>query len=143
MIKIKRPMNVFLIHTHGDRETVRKLYASLTSDGIKPWLDTERLLPGQDWRQEIRKAILASDIAVVCLSKRFISHQGYCQQELKIALKKADLLPDDEVFIIPARLEICDLPDSLSRWHRVDLFEAVGYRKLIRSLRAQVEVNKK
>lgn len=135
MTILKRPINVFFIHTHRDRAAVHDLYARLVMDGLKPWLDTERLLPGQDWRHEIRKAILASDIAVVCLSKRFISHQGYCQQELKIALKKADLLPVGEVFIIPARLEICDLPETLSRWHRVDLFEADGYRKLVHSLR--------
>ena len=76
-----------------------------------------------------------SDIAIVCLSKSFIRHQGFCQEELKIALEKANLLPNGETFIIPARLEKCDTPESLRRWHRVDLFEADGYKKLISSLR--------
>lgn len=60
-----------------------------------------------------------------------------------IALQKAKLLSDDEVFIIPVRLEECDVPDALLRWHRVDLFSTDGYTKLFRSLRAQVEVDKK
>jgi len=46
-----------------------------------------------------------------------------------------------EMLIIPARLEKCDTPEPLRRWHRVDLFEADGYKQLLRSLRhyAQVE----
>jgi hypothetical protein len=139
MTKIKRTMNVFLIHTHRDREAVHELYASLTSDGITPWLDAKKLLPGQDWRHEIRRAILMSDVAVVCLSRRFNRHQGYCQQELKIALKKAGLLPNGEVFIIPARLEKCDMPESLRCLHRVDLFEADGYKMLLRALKSYDE----
>ena len=139
MTRLKRPINVFLVHTHRDREIVRELYARLAKDGITPWLDAEKLLPGQDWRHEIRRSILMSDIAIVCLSKKFIRHQGYCQEELRIALRKASLLPDGETFIIPARLDECDTPEALSRWHRVDLFKADGYGKLIRSLQMYAE----
>ncbi len=135
MTLLKRQMKVFLIHTHRDGEIVHELYTHLIKDGVRPWLDVERLLSGQDWRHEIRKAILISDFAVVCLSKRFIRHKGYCQEELKIALEKANLLPNGETFIIPIRLEECDTPESLSRWHRVDLYKADGYKRLIRSLR--------
>ena len=140
MTILKRALNVFLIHTHRDRKAVHDLYSCLVEDGISPWLDSERLLPGQDWRHEIRRSILMSDIAIVCLSRRFIRHHGYCQEELKIALQKAKLLSDGEVFIIPVRLEECDIPASLARWHCVDLFKAGGYRKLVRSLRRYVEL---
>lgn len=135
MSLLKRPLNVFLIHTHRDRETVHDLYARLAKDGLRPWLDAERLLPGQDWKYEIRRKILMSDIVLVCLSRKFIRHQGYCQVELKIALKKAGLLPIGETFIVPVRLEKCDAPEPLNRWHRMDLFEANGYKKLLSSLR--------
>ena len=118
---------------------VHALYTRLAKDGITPWLDAERLLPGQDWQHEIRRAIMMSDIVIVCLSKHFIRHQGFCQEELKIALEKANMIPAGEMFIIPVRLDECDTPESLARWHRVDLFEADGYRKLIRSLRRYVE----
>jgi hypothetical protein len=135
-----RQLRAFLIHTHINKRAVHSLYARLAKDGIKPWLDVERLLPGQDWRHEIRRAILMSDIAIVCLSRRFTQHQGFCQEELKIALEKANLIPTGEMFIIPVRLEECDTPESLSRWHRVDLFKADGYRKLIHSLRKYGEL---
>jgi hypothetical protein len=31
----------------------------------------KKLLPGQDWKLEIRKAVRESDVVVVCLSKQF------------------------------------------------------------------------
>ena len=52
-----------------------------------------------------------------------------------IALKKADSLSEGGIFIIPARLERCDMPESLRRWQRVDLFEARGYEKLMSALK--------
>jgi hypothetical protein len=59
----KRPLKVFLCHAHiiplwgADRDAVRALYARLTQDGVDAWLDKEKLLPGQDWEWEIRKAV--------------------------------------------------------------------------------------
>jgi len=127
--------NIFLIHAHTDKETVRRLYLRLVSDGLNVWFDAERLQPGQDWQNEIRDALLKCDVVIVCLSKAFDKQQGYRHKELKLALEKANFLPDDEVFIIPARLEKCDMPESLRHLHRVDLFKAGGYKKLINALR--------
>jgi hypothetical protein len=126
--------NIFLIHAHSDKETVRKLYQRLIDDGLNAWLDAERLQPGQDWQNEIRNAILKCDVVIVCLSNGFDKQRGYRHEELKLALEKANFLPDDEVFIIPVRLEKCDMPESLRHLHRVDLFKAGGYKKLVRAL---------
>lgn len=134
----KRQVRAFLIYAHSDKKAVYNLYILLVKNGVEAWLDTENLLPGQDWGHEIHKAILKSDIVIVCLSKHFNKKRGYRQEELKIALKKANLLPEGEIFIIPARLENCDLPESLRHLHRVDLFEDDGYKKLIRALRKYV-----
>ena len=98
------------------------------------WLDTENLQPGQNWQYEIRKAILKSEVVVVCLSQKFNKQQGYRHEELKIALEKAKMLYD-QVFIIPVRLEKCDLPEYLRHLHRVDLFESTGYKKLLHALK--------
>ena len=110
------------------------LYAHLCAEGIDTWLDKEKLLPGQDWEKEIRKAVRECDVVVVCISKQF--HQkGFRQKEVKIALEEADLQPEGTIFIIPARLEDCDVPESLWRWHWVDLFDKSGYEWLMRSLK--------
>lgn len=131
----KRRLRVFLAHARSDREDVRSLYYRLTRDGVEAWLDEEKLLPGQDWEYEIRRAVRESDAVIVCLSGRFNKQRGYRQKEVRIALEEANLLPEGEIFIIPARLEECEPPESLRRWQRVDLFEVDGYRKLLQALR--------
>lgn len=138
MNRSKQHLDVFLIHAHSDKETVHKLYIRLIKDGIRAWLDVENLQPGQDWQQEIRKAILKSDVVIVCLSHEFNEQQGYRHEELKLALEKAKLIIDN-IFIIPVRLEKCNMPDSLRHLHRVDLFKIGGYKKLIDALKEQAE----
>ena len=134
MKRSAQPNNVFLVHAHSDKAAVHKLYSRLIKDGVRAWLDAENLHPGQDWQREIRKAILKSDVVIVCLSRGFDQQPGYRPEELKIALEKAKLLTDNEVFIIPVRLEKCDMPAALRHLHRVDLFETGGYQKLLRVL---------
>ncbi len=132
----KRPLKVFLCHAHADRDPVRGLYARLTQDGVDAWLDKAKLLPGQDWELEIRKAVREADVVVVCLSKQF-NQAGFRQKEVRLALDTAMEKPEGEIFIIPARLEECDNLESLRKWHWVDLFEDDGYEMLIRALRAR------
>lgn len=134
MNKSTKQVRVFLIHAHSDRDAVHKLHQRLRRDGIDAWLDVENLQPGQDWQREIRKAILTSDAVIVCLSRAFNELHGYRHEELKLALEKAFLLVD-KVFVIPARLEDCDMPESLRHLHRVDLFVKGGYKKLLRVLK--------
>jgi tetratricopeptide (TPR) repeat protein len=133
MTDAKRPLKVFLCHAHADRDRVRALYDRLTKDGVEAWLDKEQLLPGQNWELEIRKAVRETDLVIVCLSKQF-NQAGFRQKEVKLALETAMEKTDDEIFIVPARLEECDTLESLRRWHWVDLFEAGGYEKLTQTL---------
>ena len=134
MSETKHTFNVFLCYAHSNREIVRNLYLSMKDDGINAWLDSENLQPGQDWQHEIRRAIFKSDAILICLSREFNKQHGFRYEELKLALKKARSLPDDEIFVIPVRLEKCDMPESLRHLHRVDLFEATGYKKLLHTL---------
>ena len=137
-MKLSRQLGVFLLYARGDQDAVHHLYNRLVKDGAKAWLDVEKLLPGQDWEYEIHKAIHHSDIVIVCLSRGFIKQGGYRHEELRIALEKANSVPDGEIFIIPARLEMCDLPEPLGRWQCVDLFEAEGYKNLMTALKEYI-----
>ena len=40
---------VFLCHAKEDAETVHALHRRLKEAGLRPWMDKEDLLPGQDW----------------------------------------------------------------------------------------------
>lgn len=51
-----RKLRVFLCHSSNDKPAVRELYGRLKGEGwIDPWLDEEKLYPGQDWDLEIEK----------------------------------------------------------------------------------------
>jgi orotate phosphoribosyltransferase len=113
---------------------VRNLYQQLYSNGIEPWLDEEDLLPGQDWEREIRKAVRTLDTVIVCLSRKAINKRGFIQKEIKYALDVADEHPEGTIFIIPLKLEECEVPDRLRRWQWVNLFEEHGYERLICAL---------
>ena len=134
---LSKKLQVFLLYARSDKETVRRLYHRLIRDDANTWLDVESLIPGQNWESEIRKAIYRSDIVIVCLSRHFTKLGGYRHEELKIAREKANSLPEGEIFIIPARLEKCDIPESLRQLQRVDLFETDGNKKLLSTLESK------
>jgi hypothetical protein len=134
---LSKKLKVFLLYARNDKENVRRLYLRLLREGANAWLDEEKIIPGQDWESEIRKAIYRSDIVIVCLSMQFSKQGGYRHQELKIAIERANSLPQGEIFIIPVRLEKCDTPESLRRWQRVDLFEADGNKKILTTLESK------
>ena len=61
MLSTDRKLRVFLCHSSQDKPIVRQLYQRLNAEGwIDPWLDEERLLPGQNWDMAIVKAVEVS-----------------------------------------------------------------------------------
>lgn len=134
-------LSIFLCHASDDKALVRDLYRRLHDDLFDPWLDEEKILPGQDWEREIRRAVNGADIVIVCLSHRSASKAGFVQKEIKLALDVADEQPEDTIFLIPLRLEDCDVPERLRRWHWVNWFERNGYERLRRALQRRAESN--
>jgi hypothetical protein len=118
---------------------VQKIYSRLIAAGVDAWLDKVSLLPGQDWKLEIRKAVRRSDVVLVCLSKESVNRAGFLQKEIKDALDVADEQPEGAIFIIPVKLQECDVPERLCQWQWVNLFEAGGFEKLTRSLQARAD----
>jgi len=133
------PLRIFLCHSSGDKPAVRNLYQRLSSDGFDPWLDEEKFLGGQKWEPEIAKAVKNSDVVIVCLSHKAINKAGYVHKEIKFALDKAEEQPEDTIYLIPLKLEECDVPERLRHLHRIDFFEEKGYERLTNSLQKCAE----
>lgn len=133
-----RKLKVFLCHSKEDKPIVRELYQRLLAEGwIDPWLDEEKLLPGHDWDMEIEKAVEAADAVIVCLSNNSVTKEGYVQRELRLALDVTLEKPEGSVFLIPLKLEECDVPRSLRQFHSADYFgnnKKKGYTNLVESL---------
>ena len=60
---------VFLAYVEEDFATVRELANGLQAAGFSPWLDKQKLLPGQNWPRSIQRAIGISDFFVPCFSR--------------------------------------------------------------------------
>jgi TIR domain/Trypsin-like peptidase domain len=134
-------LKVFLCHSSYDKPPVRQLHQRLQSDGFRAWFDEKDLLPGQDWDLEIRKAINESDIVVVCLSQNAVTKRDHMNKQLNYALEIAQEQPADAIFIIPAKLEECIIPDNLKKWQPVNFFDAEGYSRLVKVLKARAGIS--
>src|SRR4051812_8801204 len=107
---MSRP-RVFLAHAKEDSQWVRSFYQLLKALGASPWIAPLDILPGTAWRDAIRQAIYSSEYVIACLSSKSVQKKGYIQREFRIALDISQELPINKTFIVPLRLDPCDVPD--------------------------------
>jgi hypothetical protein len=139
---------IFLAHASEDKAQIRKLYADLKARGLDPWLDEEDLLPGQIWKDDIPKAIRQAGVFLACLSSRSVGKVGYLQNEFRLALSAFGERPPGSIFLIPVRLDECEVPDlqipdrglSLRDIQWVDLWQEGGFDRLVRAIGKTLEV---
>jgi hypothetical protein len=90
---------------------------------MHPWLDKKNILPGQNWKIAIKSAINKSRYFVALLSSTSTTKKGYGQKEVKLALEVLDEYPEEDIYIIPVRLDECEISyDKLKDRQYVDLF---------------------
>jgi hypothetical protein len=129
---------VFIAYVEEDLAFARRLRDAVAAGGCSPWMDKDKLLPGQDWPRAIRRAIEISDTFVACFSARSTGKRGPFQSELRWALRCARQRPLDEPFVVPVRLEACAVPRQIREHVQyVDLFPdwEQGMKKIIRAVR--------
>ena len=130
-------LRVGLARDGEDSAAALKLYKELRAKGLDVWMDTESLLPGQNWKTTIRREIRESRYFTAVLSGNSVSKKGYVQKELKDALDILEEYPTSTVFLIPARLDDCTPSDDRIRdLHWVDLFEdwEVGIDRILKTI---------
>ena len=106
---------------------------------VDPWLAEDNLLPGQEWHTEIRKAIRSTDAFVACLSRASVSKTGYVNREFKEGLEMAYEQPQGRIFLIPVKLEPCEVPDRFVDKQWADYSDPRGFTSLLESLRLLAE----
>jgi hypothetical protein len=135
---------VFLAYVEEDLLKVQHLADALQAAGFNSWLDKRKLLPGQNWPRSIQQAIEVSDFFVPCFFRRSTYKRGTFQCELRYALDCASEVPLDEIFIVPVRLEACDVPKRISDCLQyVDLYPdwEKGFTQVIASMRRQMKLH--
>ena len=82
---------IFLSYERRDQTTVERLYHMLKGAGYQPWMDKYDILPGERWRDAIKKAVSQSDFFLACISGNSLDKRGLIQTEIKYALEMWDI----------------------------------------------------
>lgn len=141
----EKPLSVFISYAREDGEHAQKLCSELKSLGVDPWLDRDKLLPGQKWRAEIEFAIRKADFFIALLSFNSVGKRGYVQKELRLGIDILEQVPDSDIFLIPARIDGCEPShESLRELQWVDLFPNWddGLKKIKAVLNFRIEATK-
>jgi len=125
---------IFLSYARADREYVESLYNKLDIAGYKPWMDTKNILPGEKWEISIKRAIKNSAFFLACLSTNSVSKRGYVQKEIRYGLNALDEMLDEDIYLIPVRLEECEVHENLKVVEWVNMYEKDGMDKLLRAI---------
>lgn len=141
IFRAHKPPRVFLAYVAEELTLAKRLAAALRACNFDPWLDKNKLLPGQNWPRAIEAAIESCDFFIGCFSKRSVRKRATFQAELRFALECARRMPLEDVFFIPVRLDECDVPVRIRRSIQyVDLFPDwdAGVAKLERVLQLEM-----
>lgn len=131
---------IYLSYAREDREATERVYRRLLDEGFKPWMDVEDIIPGQDWRRVIGKAIRESDFILIFLSKNSVNERGYIQREIRLGLEIFSEMLVSDIFVIPVRLEECEIPDEISSlFHHVDIFKEGGWERLLEAIKIGIQ----
>jgi transcriptional regulator with XRE-family HTH domain len=123
--------HAFISYVREDSHRIDQLQRAMEAAGIPVWRDTADLWPGEDWRAKIRQAITDNALVfVACFSRASLDrHKSYQNEELVLAVEQLRLRRPDIPWLIPVRLDECDIPDrdvggsrTLASIQRVDLF---------------------
>jgi hypothetical protein len=133
-----RKLRVFLLHASEDKPVIRELYQQLKKETwIEPWLDEENILVGQVLVSTIDEAMESADAIIACFSSTSVKKGGFVQKELRYALKIAEREPPGTIFLLPIRLDPCEVPRDWLTWAYRDYFsekKEKSYEILLESL---------
>ena len=109
---------IFLCYASEDKAFVDESYIRMKDAGLNPWMDKppapyqdQGIPPGALWDSEIKKQIRVSAYFLAFLSRTSIEKRGYVQREYRIALDQMSEMPAGQVFLVPVRIEDCEVPD--------------------------------
>jgi hypothetical protein len=135
--------DVFLSHNSADKPAVESIAQRLLAAGIRPWLDSWNLVPGDPWQEGLEEAL---DTCATCAV--FLGPSGigpWHNEEMRVALDRRARDRSRSFRVIPVLLPGADpadadtLPRFLGRMTWVDfrsgLDDAEAFRRLLAGIR--------
>ena len=104
--------HAFVSYVREDQRQVDRMCTELNRYGVETWTDRSSLIPGQRWRDAIRRAIRDGAAFIACFSPQFVERsRTYMHEELNIAIGELRMRPNTAIWFIPILLGQCDVPD--------------------------------
>jgi hypothetical protein len=98
---------IFVSYASPDLEIARYVVSQLQKAGCLVWFDKVQLQPGEDWEEELRKAVEERcGLFLSIISDHTASRlEGYNIFERKLAAKRREKLADNAIFYLPLRID--------------------------------------
>jgi hypothetical protein len=101
----------FVSYVRDDAPQVKRLRSDLERHEIDVWQDTDKIIPGKRWKNEIRNAIKSGDFFIACFSDNYATRaRTYMREELLLAVEELRLRPTDRTWFIPVMLTPTEIP---------------------------------
>jgi hypothetical protein len=103
--------HAFLSYVRENASLVDRLANELSARGVQVWLDRERIVPGQRWRDAIRDGIRSGDLFIACFSEEYLARDhSYMNEELTLAIEELRQRPAHRSWFIPVSLDGAAIP---------------------------------
>lgn len=128
----ERSFQIYVCHANEDAAVVYHLAEFLRKQAYDPWVENERILPGQNKKIEVEKALNQSNAILICFSKSSVAKEGFIQAEFKKARQIQEEKPTGTIHVIPVRLDECEVPFEFKDLQWVEFPE--NGEKLVKAL---------
>ncbi len=126
----------FLSHSSKDKAFVRKLAADLVANGVKVWIDEQRILVGDSIPEKIAQGLAESDFFLLVVSENSVN-SSWVKKELNSALVHE--IERRKVAVLPIKLDRAKMPDSVNDKLYADFRGSYeeGLKRLLQSIKAR------
>jgi hypothetical protein len=126
----------FISHSSKDKKFVRQLAADLVANGIKVWLDEQRIRVGDSIPEKIAQGVAESDFFLVVVSVNSAG-SAWVQKELNGALVRE--IERRQVVVMPVKIDPAELPESIRDKKYANFSESyeVGLEELLEAIKAR------
>ncbi len=133
---------IVITHANSDTSIAREVATKLTDAGFDARLASEaRQVPQEDQRAIVQRLIRNSHACIALFSSESVRQRGPHQLELNIALDVLKEIPGDQIFLIPVKIDFCELPYSVRDYHALELGDPNAIPRLNQALRTIPTLN--
>ena len=136
--------SVFISYASEDKDRAMALRDKLKNGGLNPWFDKDGLRGGDDWERMLEKTIKDVDYFVVLQSNALAAREtSVVFKEVRHALQRQQEFRFGISFIMPVKIDECELMDELANLHTLDLIDLEQADLLIKDIRRDQQRRKK